>query len=560
MLSLQQLAKNFKVKQRVSKYFGEDTYRKLRYVGIRVESKLLSTKNYYTQTSINRNSDEKLKKHPKSNGLRWEKISPIFPDKAYKHNFNIVANSLDENEVQWWLIRGLHDGRIVIGVDKDDKSKTLEALKYSAENSKSPVYVMNAMGKNPQIEASSIDEFGGLSDAEVLRVASPRHSLDDGRKYGFAYACDIEFWNIPKNNSAGNLVEAPRENQAARSISVKDFDLVEKQEYDRKLLIPNVFQKSFLDDVTFPIDAVYTWVDGDDPEWNESRLRLQAKISGYEFHPEAIHTARFRSREELKYSLRSLEYFAPWFRKIYIVTADQIPDWLDISNPKIEIISHREIFDENNLPTFNSNAIISRLHHIPNLSENFIYINDDVLFGKPVKPSDFFTPGGLALVSPSNNRRPFGNSDVNDGPHFNITRNIRRILEEEFDIVVSRAIKHTPHPMLRSVHFEMEKRFQSVYDETWNSRFRHHDDIVADQLHHYYAQIIGKALPGSLTYNYINILDDKYSSVLVDTLKHKDRHAFCINDAPVPGATPIEDVVVNSFFESYFPLKSEYEK
>ncbi|MGX1748713.1 stealth conserved region 3 domain-containing protein [Glutamicibacter protophormiae] len=561
MPSLGQISKTLKVKPIVSKCLGDDAYRKLRHYGLKAQVGLQRSKTLYTQSTVNKETDQKHKSQnlPKSKGLRWTEIDPILPVAAYDFNFDTVADALDRAGITWWVIKGLHAGRHVIGVSESERADALEALRLSADTSNTPLYVMNAQGKNPQIDASNIGTVASLHDVEVLRIVSPRRSQVDHRKYGFAYGCDIEFWKLPSSETLDMMVYAPRENQASRILSTKDFEFSSTEIRSRQVRIPNVFTKTFLDECAFPIDAVYTWVDGDDVKWQESRLRLQAELSGEHFHPEAIHTARFRSRDELKYSLRSLEYFAPWFRKIFIVTADQIPEWLDVKHPKIQVVSHREIFEEKDLPTFNSNAIISRLHHIPDLSENYVYINDDVLFGKPVTKEQFFTPGGIALVSPSNNRRPFGPPLVDDGPHFNITRNIRSLLETEFGFVVSRAIKHTPHPMLKSVHFEMESRFPDTYSATCASRFRHHDDIVADQLHHYYAQIRGKATPGSLTYNYINILDDNYSSVLVDTLKLKDRDAFCINDAPVDGATPIDDKVVNEFFETYFPVKSDFE-
>jgi len=43
------------------------------------------------------------------------------------------------------------------------------------------------------------------------------------------------------------------------------------------------------------------------------------------------------------------------------------------------------------LPTFSSPAIESHLHRIPGLSQKFIYMNDDVMFGKEVWPDDFYT-------------------------------------------------------------------------------------------------------------------------------------------------------------------------
>lgn len=43
---------------------------------------------------------------------------------------------------------------------------------------------------------------------------------------------------------------------------------------------------------------------------------------------------RYRDSNELRFSLRSLERFAPWVRHIYLVTDNQIPKWLVSINTK----------------------------------------------------------------------------------------------------------------------------------------------------------------------------------------------------------------------------------
>lgn len=83
---------------------------------------------------------------------------------------------------------------------------------------------------------------------------------------------------------------------------------------------------------------------------------------------------------------------APWIRNVFIVTNGQIPSWLDTSNPRVKIVTHSEIYrDKTALPTFSSPSIELNLHHISNLSDYFIYLNDDVFFGSPVFPNDFMT-------------------------------------------------------------------------------------------------------------------------------------------------------------------------
>ena len=101
---------------------------------------------------------------------------------------------------------------------------------------------------------------------------------------------------------------------------------------------------------------------------------------------------RFHDNEELRFSIRSVLKFAPWVRRIFIVTNGQIPNWLDLSNPRVTIVPHYQIFRNlSHLPTFSSPAIESHLHRIPGLSKKFLYMNDDVMFGKPVFPEDFYS-------------------------------------------------------------------------------------------------------------------------------------------------------------------------
>uniref|UniRef100_A0A8C6T3L1 N-acetylglucosamine-1-phosphotransferase subunits alpha/beta n=1 Tax=Neogobius melanostomus TaxID=47308 RepID=A0A8C6T3L1_9GOBI len=107
---------------------------------------------------------------------------------------------------------------------------------------------------------------------------------------------------------------------------------------------------------------------------------------------EDVSASRFEDNEELRYSLRSVEKHAPWVRHVFIVTNGQIPSWLNLDNPRVTVVTHQDIFLNNShLPTFSSPAIEAHIHRIPGLSQKFIYLNDDVMFGKDVWPDDFYT-------------------------------------------------------------------------------------------------------------------------------------------------------------------------
>lgn len=134
-----------------------------------------------------------------------------------------------------------------------------------------------------------------------------------------------------------------------------------------------------------PIDLVYTWVNGSDEQFRANIAR---------FSP-VVDESRYNDKDELKYSLRSVQKYASWIRHIYIVTNGQIPHWLNLQNPRISIVSHDEICPpelcSEILPTFSSFAIETLLHRIPNLSQRFIYLNDDVFLGAPLYLDDLIT-------------------------------------------------------------------------------------------------------------------------------------------------------------------------
>lgn len=128
------------------------------------------------------------------------------------------------------------------------------------------------------------------------------------------------------------------------------------------------------------IDIVYTWVDGSDPIWREKRQREISKIvdtSEIEKHGNV--EGRFRNNGELKYSLRSLEKYFPEHGDIYIVTDNQVPDFLK-EHKDIKIVFHRDFMIPESLPTFSSKNIESQLINIPGVSEVFISLNDDFFF------------------------------------------------------------------------------------------------------------------------------------------------------------------------------------
>ncbi|MEE6480080.1 hypothetical protein FKM82_012450 [Ascaphus truei] len=133
-------------------------------------------------------------------------------------------------------------------------------------------------------------------------------------------------------------------------------------------------------------------IDGNELTLNPAYLLWDLSAVSQLKQDEDISASRFEDNEELRYSLRSIEKHAPWVRHIFIVTNGQIPSWLNLDNPRVTVIAHKDIFlNISHLPTFSSPAIESHIHRIPGLSQKFIYMNDDVMFGTNVWPDDFYS-------------------------------------------------------------------------------------------------------------------------------------------------------------------------
>jgi hypothetical protein len=313
-------------------------------------------------------------------------------------------------------------------------------------------------------------------------------------------------------------------------------------------------------DVREPIDLVYAWVDGNDPEWQERKAKYTPGVDTH--NVSAAQLARFANRDELRYSMRSTAMYAGWVRTIYLVTDGQVPEWLDTSHPKVRVVDHRDIFrDPSALPVFNSHAIESQLHHIDGLAEHYLYLNDDMFFGRPVEPELFFHGNGIAKFFLSKTLIDLDPPTLHDFPLMAAAKNQRALLERDFGVTVRHKYDHAAHPQLRSVLEEMEQRYPELFDQVSRSRFRHPDDLsIPSSLLHFYAYARGRAVPGEWDYGYQDISQPNTPRRL-DTMLRRRPQVFCLNDMDTrEHQLDAQHVALRQFFSEYFPLPAPWEK
>ena len=149
---------------------------------------------------------------------------------------------------------------------------------------------------------------------------------------------EVQFW---ERSVRGDLV-GPRRNPYADRMPAEP-DTVEVEVEGVKVPTLPLMAAPTVGEVRFPVDVVYTWVDGSDPAWNAAREQRLAGVTGTAQTRESSGQARFIAHDELRYSFRSIHLFAPWVRRIHLVTAGQVPDWLDTDHPMVNLVDHAQI-------------------------------------------------------------------------------------------------------------------------------------------------------------------------------------------------------------------------
>lgn len=143
------------------------------------------------------------------------------------------------------------------------------------------------------------------------------------------------------------------------------------------------------------IDMVIPYVDNKDKVWQKifidycNRYNLKQKIID-------MKTDRYEDIGLINYQLKLINKHLPWINTIYLLLMNREQAPKDLPS-NVKIVYHGAFIPQRFLPTFNSTTIEMFLWNIPDLSEYFIYANDDMLPFKDLKPCDFFEKGKIKI-------------------------------------------------------------------------------------------------------------------------------------------------------------------
>lgn len=310
------------------------------------------------------------------------------------------------------------------------------------------------------------------------------------------------------------------------------------------------------------IDLVYLWVNGNDPEWCAKRNTFTDKKTqtGSAENCEG----RYANHNELKYSLRSIELYAPWIHKIFIITDNQIPEWLDTSNPKIRIVDHTEILPPQCIPCFNSTVIEHCIPHIPGLSERFLLANDDTFLGRPVTPDMFFAADGFPIIRLYHKyfrklalfyRERILKKTLENYPQ--IIKNSAALVEKKYGIYFGSKSHHNIDAFLKSDYIRVEEMFKAAIEPTFINHMRKPNDIHHRHLY-FYTTLAEKRAHRIYVNQKTSFHFLIHHNELYPKIEAYNPTFFCMNDNQF--ANENDRVRMEKYLMKRFPKKSSFEK
>ena len=329
------------------------------------------------------------------------------------------------------------------------------------------------------------------------------------------------------------------------------------------------------------IDFVIAWVDGNDEKWVEEKSRYSPSSMA-----DSATAVRFRDWDNLQYWFRGVEKFAPWVHKIYFITWGHLPKWLDTSNPKLEIVNHKDYIPEKYLPTFNSHTIELNMNKIKGLSEYFVYFNDDMFITNHVDETDFFkkdkpcdTFGLNCIYCGHDSAGHFNGSNI-EVINSEFQRQKRAIqkrdlckwfsLKNGFRVNLKTAMlslwewfpgfhyDHLPSDFLKQTFEEVWDKYYDVLDKTCSDKFRQESN-VNQWLMKYWQLCKGTyAVRPANTGNAFHVSEENFNEVC-RAVYHQQYKLICINDTPRTVDFEHKKDVLNACFKKILPKKSGFE-
>ena len=229
------------------------------------------------------------------------------------------------------------------------------------------------------------------------------------------------------------------------------------------------------------IDLVIPYVDNTDPNWLKAYASA-CRAAKVKYNPDG---PRFRGDNNFKDVMDGILKNMPFIRKIHLIVSheSQVPKWIDRS--RVNVVLHEDIIPKKYLPTFNSCTIEMFLKNIPDLTERFIYTNDDIYAVNPMTESEFFDADGNSKIYFK--KVSYSSQNI----YWHQCMNGMKLVKKKWDVTKTEIFKpdHVMHPMQKSVCERLWKEHEKDISDSI-SKFREKKNL--NQYIYLYWQYVNK--------------------------------------------------------------------
>lgn len=269
------------------------------------------------------------------------------------------------------------------------------------------------------------------------------------------------------------------------------------------------------------MDLVVPYVNCSDQIWQD-QLRIHGKITITKNN-----IVRFRSWGTLRYMFRGVAKYMPFIDRIVLIVSgpSQVPTWVNTNT--VKVVYHKDFIPAHHLPTFNSCTIEAFLPNIKDLSEKFIYTNDDMFPIALCAEEDFFTedlPNLKFVVHEKYDHKQMFRNQCRSGVDLMLSTLGMEPYEPGYII----RPYHITVPMLKSTLDKVHELCGPQIDAsaTMLRKERNINQYIYSYYHYFTDTYVNKIL----SYKYFELCDNSFNDVCTTILADEYQYV-CLNDS-----------------------------
>ena len=238
--------------------------------------------------------------------VRADEVFPESPTdlvpRRFKFDLRDLIGALPQ-EIDFWWLADRNTSLLRLGSAGDEATYLLDAVLRAASENGFAIQVRDRR-TNQRLKCTVRNTHQLLQRDSMVRLV-----LVDRRSDYPPMAVLIEKW---RQTPEGHL-SSPSNNHAVSRLWKSTLESTKDRAGARPLL--QFLQEKPTDYTDFDVDWVFSWVNGDDPDWQQLYSQWAPGVQS-----DATDRSRFATRDDLRFALRSIDQFAPWVRKIFVFT------------------------------------------------------------------------------------------------------------------------------------------------------------------------------------------------------------------------------------------------